>query len=80
MIEVLEALKQKTYNNAWGELKGGDEGQELNEIAERFHDFEKVRFSIFGTVRRIKEQRFGMVKTQKQYEFLYSFMENYITK
>lgn len=50
------------------------------EIAERFHDFEKERFSVFSTVRKIKEQRFGMVKTQKQYEFLYQFMEYYLQK
>jgi len=80
MIEVLEAIRSKTYNHIWGELKSSENAQDLTEIAERFHDFEKERFSVFGTVRKIKEQRFGMVKTQKQYEFLYAFMDYYLNK
>jgi protein tyrosine phosphatase len=78
MIEVLEAIKSKEHNSVWAELRSGEDSQILSEIAEKFHNFEKERFSIFGTVRKIKEQRFGMVKTQKQYEFLYSYMERYI--
>mmetsp|Transcript_24992 Transcript_24992/g.27676 ORF Transcript_24992/g.27676 Transcript_24992/m.27676 type:complete len:336 (+) Transcript_24992:255-1262(+) len=80
LIEVLEAVKNGTFNNNWGELKGNEENNEISEIIERFHDFDKPRLSIFGTVRKIKEQRFGMVKTQKQYEFLYAYMENYLKK
>jgi protein tyrosine phosphatase len=79
MLEVLEAIKSGAYNNVWGELKGDESNSDMNDIAERFHDYEKPRFSIFGTVRKIKEQRFGMVKTQKQYEFLYAYMDHYIT-
>ncbi|CAI2370207.1 unnamed protein product [Moneuplotes crassus] len=80
LVEVLEAIKKGTYNNTWGELKGNDSGTDISEIVERFHDFEKPRFSPFGVTRRLKEQRFGMVKTQKQYEFLYSYMGHYLNK
>ena len=79
-IEVLEAIKKGTYDNIWGELKGNEVNNEISEIIERFHDFDKPRFSVFGTTRKIKEQRFGMVKTQKQYEFLYAYMEHYLNK
>lgn len=78
MIEVLEAIKSKTFASELTELKNGENSQDISEISDRFHDFEKERFSIFGTVRKIKEQRFGMVKTQKQYDFLYNYMERYI--
>ena len=80
LIEVLEAIKNNTFNNVWGELKGKEVNNDITDIIERFHDFDKPRFSVFGTVRRIKEQRFGMVKTQKQYEFLYAYIENYLKK
>lgn len=37
------------------------------------------RISIFGTVRRLREQRWGMVQTKEQYEFLYRYTERWIT-
>jgi receptor-type tyrosine-protein phosphatase gamma len=37
------------------------------------------RISIFGTVRRLREQRWGMVQTKEQYEFLYKYTEWWIT-
>jgi len=80
LIEVLEAIKNGTFSNKWGELQGNEPNNDISEIIERFHEFDKPRFSIFGTVRKIKEQRFGMVKTQKQYEFLYAYLESYLKK
>ena len=77
MVEVLEVLKNKTHTSLWTDIKGGDE---IDKIVTRFHDLEKLRISIFGTVRKVKEQRFGMVKTQKQYEFLYNYMQHYLSK
>ncbi|OMJ79221.1 hypothetical protein SteCoe_20825 [Stentor coeruleus] len=38
------------------------------------------RISVFGTVRRLREQRWGMVQTKDQYDFLYRFMEFWITR
>mmetsp|Transcript_5309 Transcript_5309/g.9733 ORF Transcript_5309/g.9733 Transcript_5309/m.9733 type:complete len:330 (+) Transcript_5309:811-1800(+) len=37
------------------------------------------RVSIFGTVRRLREQRWGMVQTKEQYEFLYRYTEWWVT-
>jgi protein tyrosine phosphatase len=39
-----------------------------------------ARISVFGTVRRLREQRWGMVQTKDQYEFIYKFMELWINK
>jgi protein tyrosine phosphatase len=36
------------------------------------------RISVFGTVRRLREQRWGMVQTKDQYDFLYKFMDYWI--
>ena len=38
----------------------------------------KPRLSIFGTVRKLREQRWSMVKTQQQYNFLYSYMKMWV--
>ena len=38
-----------------------------------------ARVSVFGTVRRLREQRWGMVNSLKQYKFMYKFMEDWIT-
>jgi protein tyrosine phosphatase len=35
--------------------------------------------SVFRTVRKLREQRWGMVVTEDQYKFMYSFMEYWIT-
>ena len=39
---------------------------------------EKKPISIFETVRRLREQRWGMVYTQPQYEYLYDFVKSLI--
>ena len=36
------------------------------------------RVSVFGTVRRLREQRWKMVQTKNQYDFLYKFMEEWV--
>ena len=38
------------------------------------------RISVFGTVRRLREQRLGMVQTKDQYLFIYSFMTQWIRR
>lgn len=38
-----------------------------------------ARVSIFGTTRRLREQRWGMVSNEKQYKFMYKYMEYWIT-
>lgn len=34
--------------------------------------------SVFGTTRKIREQRWGVIANDTQYEFIYSFMEYWI--
>ena len=36
--------------------------------------------SVFNEVRKMREQRWGMVHTSSQYEFIYEFAEQEITK
>ena len=38
-----------------------------------------ARVSVFGVTRRLREQRWGMVNSLKQYKFMYKFMEYWIT-
>ena len=41
--------------------------------ADDFYAGDHRRLSIFATVRRIREQRWNMVKTADQYKYIYSF-------
>jgi protein tyrosine phosphatase len=38
----------------------------------------KERISIFGTVRRLREQRWNLVKTADQYKYIYSFVGEWL--
>mmetsp|Transcript_10628 Transcript_10628/g.20553 ORF Transcript_10628/g.20553 Transcript_10628/m.20553 type:complete len:311 (+) Transcript_10628:10-942(+) len=40
---------------------------------------EEPSFSVFGTVRQMREQRFGMVQTRDQYDFIYKFLEHWLS-
>lgn len=37
-------------------------------------------FSIFGTVRALKEQRMGSVQTEVQYQFIYKRLASFVRK
>jgi protein tyrosine phosphatase len=39
----------------------------------------QARVSVFATTRRLREQRWGMVSNEKQFRFMYKFMEYWIT-
>lgn len=34
--------------------------------------------SVFGVVRRLREQRYGMVQTEEQYKYIYNFVKMWI--
>ena len=36
------------------------------------------KLSVFGVVRRLREQRYYMVQSQSQYEFIYTYINNWI--
>ena len=50
----------------------------ISAVLENMRLNEEPRLSVFGTVRRMREQRMGMVQTKDQYDFLYQFMELWI--
>ena len=39
-----------------------------------------LRISVFGCVRKLREQRMNMVKTFEQYTFIYGFLERWLNK
>jgi len=39
----------------------------------------QIRLSIFAIVRRLREQRWFMIKTEQQYIYLYTFTKMWIT-
>jgi hypothetical protein len=39
-----------------------------------------IAFSIFGTVRNLREQRIGSVQTLEQYMFIHGFLKDYLEK
>eukprot|EP00347_Sterkiella_histriomuscorum_P012601 403367944 len=49
-------------------------------IIEAYPLFRKVRVSVFGAVRKMREQRWNMVKRQVQYIFIYEYLERWIRK
>ncbi|CAD8197833.1 unnamed protein product [Paramecium octaurelia] len=46
--------------------------------AKIFENPEQFRISIFGVVRRLREQRWGMVHTSEQYQYVYKFIDQAI--
>ena len=42
--------------------------------------FRKPRISVFGAVRKMREQRWNMVKKQVQYSFIYDYLERWVRK
>eukprot|EP00828_Plagiopyla_frontata_P027971 TRINITY_DN3625_c0_g1_i3.p2 TRINITY_DN3625_c0_g1~~TRINITY_DN3625_c0_g1_i3.p2 ORF type:complete len:306 (+),score=56.75 TRINITY_DN3625_c0_g1_i3:325-1242(+) len=55
-------------------LSFGKQLQDYQTTLAQNQNSDQFRLSIFGTVRRIRECRFGMIQTDLQYEFLYKFM------
>jgi protein tyrosine phosphatase len=48
------------------------------QIAQKDSDYDAA-ISIFGTVRRMREQRWGTVQTRQQYEFMYKYLNVWIS-
>jgi len=76
IIEAVRALQKQS----------GEEDIQLDEAeSEQEENFEKdcmstkPRISIFGSVRRLREQRWSMVKIQSQYNFIYHFIDYWIS-
>ena len=63
--KMFEKLRKQEYYRAVPRLLGEPEGASLSPL----------RVSIFGCVRKLREQRMKMVKEQCQYQFLYKYIE-----
>ena len=55
-----------------------EETKEMNALSKFPAELLKPRVSVFGTVRKLREQRCYMVKKQAQYNFLYTYMNLWI--
>lgn len=49
-------------------------------IVEMYPLVRKPRVSVFGAVRKMREQRWNMVKKQVQYIFIYEYIDRWIRK
>jgi protein tyrosine phosphatase len=49
-------------------------------LRESVNNLDNVKLSVFGVVRRLREQRWGMVNTSDQYSFIYRFVADRIDK
>jgi receptor-type tyrosine-protein phosphatase gamma len=49
-------------------------------LRENVNSLENVKLSVFGVVRRLREQRWGMVNTSDQYAFIYKFVADRVDK
>jgi len=49
-------------------------------LRENLNNLDKIKLSVFGVVRRLREQRWGMVNTSDQYTFIYKFISDRIDK
>jgi len=50
------------------------------EILDHYPYWNKPRISVFGAVRKIREQRWNMVKKPVQYSFIYDYLERWVRK
>jgi len=76
IIEAVEWL-QKFSNSKY---RPEEHKSDISLIESDFGDLMRPRISVFGTVRRLREQRWSMVKKQVQYGFIYDFCQYYFGK
>ena len=50
----------------------------ISKLETELVDAQNPSISVFGTVRKLREQRWGMVTTEEQYEFMYRFLDYWI--
>ncbi len=51
---------------------------EYEDLTEDEIEVLEPRISVFGTVRRLREQRYCMVQVQTQYQFIYEYVNQWI--
>ena len=60
--------------------KAGGSSEEAGLVEAMYPNLKKKRISVFGTVRKMREQRWSMVKKQVQYGFIYDYLERWVQK
>jgi protein tyrosine phosphatase len=77
---MLEAVVYTADPNNYQDLK--ESLAENNYMIENYPESIKhpLRISVFGCVRKLREQRMRMVKKFEQYTFIYSYLERWLTK
>lgn len=79
---MIEGIKELQKLDEERQMEGTDEIEEESKerptLALVPDNLLTPRLSIFGTVRKLREQRWSMVKNQQQYNFLYSYMNMWV--
>lgn len=80
LFNMLEAVVYTTDPNNYQDLK--DSLAQNSYMKENYPESVKhpLRISVFGCVRKLREQRMRMVKKFEQYTFIYSYLERWLTK
>ena len=75
---MLEALVYTADPENYNDVK--QSLQENTYMQENYPDIidHPLRLSVFGCVRKLREQRMKMVKKFEQYSFLYSYLERWL--
>ena len=71
-VKELQLLEEERQMEGTDELE--EESKERPSLSLVSDGLLAPRISVFGTVRKLREQRWSMVKNQSQYNFLYSYM------
>ncbi|TNV71793.1 hypothetical protein FGO68_gene14188 [Halteria grandinella] len=80
IIEGIEWLHRHSKSMTKDVLSHGLQSGEYQLLSSYYPDLTLPRISVFGTVRRMKEQRWSMVKKQVQYAFVYDYVERWVQK
>lgn len=79
LYNMIEAIKFSLNPTIFEKLRNQEYYKIVpNMLKETVENKSPLRVSIFGCVRKLREQRVCMVKEQIQYEFLYHYMKKYV--
>lgn len=82
LIGIYSILESIEWLQAYGAaaFKQAEQATFKEEIEKDFPNLAKPRISVFATVRKLREQRWSMVKKQVQYAFVYDYVERWVQK
>ena len=81
LIALYALVEQVEYQMKMRNEKNGERHHEfVDTYYEDSNPINHERVSIFGTVRRIREQRWNLVKLCEQYKYIYAYMKLWLSK